>query len=417
MAARVDQATDAQLLRQLIDGQLPDGRGRYGPFGGCYAPETLMPALRRLASASSDILDQASFQARLSTELADWVGRPTPLTPARGLGASWGAEVWLKREDLAHTGAHKINNALGQALLAQEMGARRVVAETGAGQHGVATAAACARVGIPCSVYMGEIDIERQSPNVDRMRRLGAEVIAVTGGDRTLRAAIDEAFRDWVSDPEGTYYLLGSAVGPHPYPFLVQRLQAVIGHEARAQLLHRSGALADAVFACVGGGSNAIGLFHPLLGDEQTLLFGIEAGGEGAGLGQHSATLAHGKPGVLHGSYSMLLQDVNGQVQETHSVSAGLDYPGVGPEHALLASIGRVHYDTATDEEALDALAECCLLEGILPALETAHAFAGARRWAASNPGKRILIGLSGRGDKDMPTLTKVRPGGQHATA
>ncbi|MGD9340466.1 MAG: tryptophan synthase subunit beta [Chromatiales bacterium] len=417
MAAREDQATDAQLLRQLIDGQLPDGRGRYGPFGGCYAPETLMPALRRLASASSDILDQASFQARLSTELADWVGRPTPLTPARGLGASWGAEVWLKREDLAHTGAHKINNALGQALLAQEMGARRVVAETGAGQHGVATAAACARVGIPCSVYMGEIDIERQSPNVDRMRRLGAEVIAVTGGDRTLRAAIDEAFRDWVSDPEGTYYLLGSAVGPHPYPFLVQRLQAVIGNEARAQLLHRSGALADAVFACVGGGSNAIGLFHPLLGDEQTLLFGIEAGGEGAGLGQHSATLAHGKPGVLHGSYSMLLQDVNGQVQETHSVSAGLDYPGVGPEHALLASIGRVHYDTATDEEALDALAECCLLEGILPALETAHAFAGARRWAASNPGKRILIGLSGRGDKDMPTLTKVRPGGQHATA
>jgi tryptophan synthase beta chain len=417
MAAREDQATDAQLLRQLIDGQLPDGRGRYGPFGGCYAPETLMPALRRLASASSDILDQASFQARLSTELADWVGRPTPLTPARGLGASWGAEVWLKREDLAHTGAHKINNALGQALLAQEMGARRVVAETGAGQHGVATAAACARVGIPCSVYMGEIDIERQSPNVDRMRRLGAEVIAVTGGDRTLRAAIDEAFRDWVSDPEGTYYLLGSAVGPHPYPFLVQRLQAVIGHEARAQLLHRSGALADAVFACVGGGSNAIGLFHPLLGDEQTLLFGIEAGGEGAGLGQHSATLSHGKPGVLHGSYSMLLQDVNGQVQETHSVSAGLDYPGVGPEHALLASIGRVHYDTATDEEALDALAECCLLEGILPALETAHAFAGARRWAAANPGKRILIGLSGRGDKDMPTLTKVRPGGQHATA
>ena len=417
MAAREDQATDAQLLRQLIDGQLPDGRGRYGPFGGCYAPETLMPALRRLASASSDILDQASFQARLSSELADWVGRPTPLTPARGLGASWGAEVWLKREDLAHTGAHKINNALGQALLAQEMGARRVVAETGAGQHGVATAAACARVGIPCSVYMGEIDIERQSPNVDRMRRLGAEVIAVTGGDRTLRAAIDEAFRDWVSDPEGTYYLLGSAVGPHPYPFLVQRLQAVIGNEARAQLLHRSGALADAVFACVGGGSNAIGLFHPLLGDEQTLLFGIEAGGEGAGLGQHSATLAHGKPGVLHGSYSMLLQDVNGQVQETHSVSAGLDYPGVGPEHALLASIGRVHYDTATDEEALDALAECCLLEGILPALETAHAFAGARRWAASNPGKRILIGLSGRGDKDMPTLTKVRPGGQHATA
>jgi len=417
MAAREDQATNVQLLRQLIDGELPDGRGRYGPFGGCYAPETLMPALRRLASASSDILNRGSFQSRLSSELADWVGRPTPLTPARGLGASWGAEVWLKREDLAHTGAHKINNALGQALLAQEMGARRVVAETGAGQHGVATAAACARVGIPCSVYMGEIDIERQSPNVDRMRRLGATVIAVSGGDRTLRAAIDEAFRDWVSDPEGTYYLLGSAVGPHPYPYLVQRLQAVIGIEARAQLLERRGALADAVFACVGGGSNAIGLFHPLLGDDQTLLFGVEAGGEGSGLGQHSATLSHGTPGVLHGSYSMLLQDGNGQVQETHSVSAGLDYPGVGPEHALLATIGRVHYETATDEEALDALAECCLLEGILPALETAHAFAGARRWAADNPGKRILIGLSGRGDKDMPTLTKVRPGGQNATA
>jgi tryptophan synthase beta chain len=412
MAAREDQATNAQLLKQLIDGELPDGRGRYGPFGGCYAPETLMPALRRLAAASADILERDAFQARLSAELEDWVGRPTPLTPARGLAASWGAEVWLKREDLAHTGAHKINNALGQSLLALEMGASRVVAETGAGQHGVATAAACARVGIPCSVYMGEIDIERQSPNVERMLRLGAEVIPVTSGDRTLRAAIDEAFRDWVSDPEQTYYLLGSAVGPHPYPHLVQRLQAVIGIEARAQLLERSGALADAVFACVGGGSNAIGLFHPLLGDEQTLLFGIEAGGEGTGLGQHSATLSHGTPGVLHGSYSMLLQDRNGQIQETHSVSAGLDYPGVGPEHALLATIGRVHYQTASDAEALDALAECCRLEGILPALETAHAFAGARRWAAKNPGKRILIGLSGRGDKDMPTLTKVRPGG-----
>jgi tryptophan synthase beta chain len=417
MAAREDLATNAQLLQQLIDGELPDGRGRYGPFGGCYAPETLMPALGRLAAASSEILDRESFQSRLAAELADWVGRPTPLTPAPGLGASWGAEVWLKREDLAHTGAHKINNALGQALLAIEMGARRVVSETGAGQHGVATAAACARVSIPCVVDMGEIDIERQSPNVDRMRRLGAEVVAVTSGDRTLRAAIDEAFRDWVSDPENTYYLLGSAVGPHPYPYLVQRLQAVIGIEARAQLLERTGALADAAFACVGGGSNAIGLFHPLLGDEQTALYGVEAGGEGAGLGQHSATLSHGTPGVLHGSYSLLLQDGNGQIQETHSVSAGLDYPGVGPEHALLASIGRVNYETATDDEALDALAECCRLEGILPALETAHAFAGARRWSADNPGKRILIGLSGRGDKDMPTLTKVRPGGQHAGA
>lgn len=410
MQADISPELGTELLARLINEQLPDDKGRYGPFGGCYAPETLMPALSRLAGEVNRHLADADFMARLDRQLRTWVGRPTPLTPAPELGRRWGAEVWLKREDLAHTGAHKINNALGQALLAQEMGAGRVIAETGAGQHGVATAAACARVGIPCTVYMGAVDIERQAPNVDRMYQLGAEVVGVTSGDQTLRAAIDEAFRNWVADPEGSYYLLGSAVGPHPYPYLVQRLQSVIGREAREQILAETGALADVAVACVGGGSNAIGLFHPLLGDAETELLGIEAGGRGPELGQNSATLATGKPGVLHGTYSALLYDADGQIQETHSVSAGLDYPGVGPEHSLLKTIGRVNYESATDDEALDALQECCAAEGILPALESSHALAGARRWAQRNPGKRILIGLSGRGDKDMPTLSKHIP-------
>jgi len=400
-----EQEQMESLLQKLVDGRLPDEFGRYGVFGGRYVPETLVPALDRLQAGIRQHLDDAGFQAELRAQLHGWVGRPTALTAAPRLGKAWGAEVWLKREDLAHTGAHKINNSIGQALLAKRLGVKRVVAETGAGQHGVASAAACARVGLPCRVYMGEIDIERQAPNVDRMRRLGTEVFPVTTGDRTLRAAIDEAIRDWVSDPEHTYYLLGSAIGPHPYPLLVQRLQAVIGEEAREQILAAAGALPDVAVACVGGGSNAIGLFHPLLADRSIALLGIEAGGRGDALGDHSATLAKGRPGVLHGNYSMLLHDENGQVQETHSVSAGLDYPGVGPEHALLKTIGRVQYDVIGDQEALDALNECCRLEGILPALETAHALAGARRWARSNPGKRILIGLSGRGDKDMPTL------------
>jgi tryptophan synthase beta chain len=351
-------------------------------------------------------LPSADFQRRLRSELISWVGRPTALTFATTLSERWGAEVWLKREDLAHTGAHKINNAIGQALLAKALGAQRIVAETGAGQHGVASAAACARVGLPCTVYMGEIDVARQAPNVDRMRRLGAEVVPVTAGDRTLRAAIDEAIRNWVSDPVGTYYLLGSAVGPHPYPLLVRELQAVIGREARAQLFEAAG-MPDAAFACVGGGSNAIGLFHAFLGDRDVALFGVEAGGRGPALGEHSATLGGGRPGVLHGAYSMLLYDQHGQIQETHSISAGLDYPGVGPEHALLQAIGRVEYVTASDTEALAALEECCEAEGILPALESSHALAGAKRWAASNRGRRILIGLSGRGDKDMPILAQ----------
>lgn len=405
---QISKEESSALFARLLAGELPDARGRFGPFGGRYAPETLMPALERLERGVRRYLHDAGFTAELARELRDWVGRPTPLTPVRRLGERWGAEVWLKREDLAHTGAHKINNALGQALLARRLGAERVIAETGAGQHGVATAAACARVGIPCVVYMGAVDVKRQAPNVERMHQLGAKVIPVESGDRTLRAAIDEAFRDWVADPEGSYYLLGSAVGPHPYPYLVRELQSVIGREARAQFLERTGGLPHAAFACVGGGSNAIGLFHPFLADAAVTLIGIEAGGRGTGLGEHSATLGSGTPGVLHGSYSMLLQDADGQVQETHSVSAGLDYPGVGPEHALLKAIGRVEYRTASDEQALAALRECCAAEGILPALESAHALAGARDWVRDHPGHRILIGLSGRGDKDMPTLSQV---------
>jgi tryptophan synthase beta chain len=395
------------LLTALLDGRLPDKNGRFGPFGGRYVPETLMPAIERLTHGVENILPSAQFQAALERELKTWAGRPTALTSVPSLGKRWGAEVWLKREDLAHTGAHKINNGIGQALLAKALGAKRVVAETGAGQHGVASAAACARVGLPCTVYMGEIDVARQAPNVDRMRRFGATVVAVKSGDRTLRAAIDEAIRDWVSDPVGTYYLLGSAIGPHPYPYLVRQLQAVIGREARAQMLAETGGLPDAVFACVGGGSNAIGIFHGFLADRDVEIFGVEAGGRGPKLGDHSATLSYGKPGVLHGTHTMLLYDKHGQIQETHSISAGLDYPGVGPEHALLQAIGRVEYLTASDDETLAALEELTACEGILPALESSHALAGAKRWAATNSGKRVLIGLSGRGDKDMPILAK----------
>ena len=401
-------AEGASLLADLLAGRLPDERGRFGPYGGRFVPETLIPAHERLERGVRRWLVDPEFKAELESELRDWVGRPTALSPAPHLSRRWGAEVWLKREDLAHTGAHKINNAIGQALLARRLGARRIVAETGAGQHGVASAAACTRVGLPCTVYMGALDMERQAPNVGRMRLLGAKVVAVSSGDRTLRAAIDEALRDWVSDPSGTYYMLGSAVGAHPYPYLVRELQAVIGREARAQMLERAGCLPDALVACVGGGSNAIGLFHAFLGDAEVEILGIEAGGRGTQLGQNAATLGLGSPGVLHGSYSLLLQDRDGQIQETHSISAGLDYPGVGPEHALLLALGRVRYELASDQEALDAVRECAECEGILPALETAHALAGARRWAATHPGKRVLIGLSGRGDKDLATLLQT---------
>ncbi len=390
-------------------GAPPDANGRFGPFGGRFVPETLVAALTRLERHARAALADPAFRGELDEELRTWAGRPTPLTVARRLGAAWGAEVLLKREDLAHTGAHKINNAVGQALLARRLGARRVVAETGAGQHGVAAAAACARLGLPCTVYMGAVDVARQATNVERMARFGAEVLRVRSGDQTLRAAIDEALRAWVADPDGTYYLIGSVVGPHPYPWLVRELQAVIGVEARAQVLARGPRLPDAVVACVGGGSNAIGLFHAFLGDDAVALLGIEAGGRGAAPGDHAATLSRGSPGVLHGSHSLLLQDPDGQVLETHSISAGLDYPGVGPEHALLLAAGRAHYRTASDEDALDAAQECCALEGILPALESAHALAGARRWAEAHPGGTVLVGLSGRGDKDLGVLAAAR--------
>ena len=413
MTAALTADEAARLLAEELAGRLPDARGRFGPFGGRYVPETLVPALDRLQEGVGRFLHAADFQRELASELNGWAGRPTALTRANGLSREWGAEVWLKREDLAHTGAHKINNAIGQALLAKRLGARRIVAETGAGQHGVASAAACARLGLPCVVYMGAVDMERQAPNVGRMKLLGAQVVPVTSGDQTLRAAIDEALRDWVADPMGTYYLLGSAVGPHPYPYLVRELQSVIGREARAQMLAAAGRLPDVAIACVGGGSNAIGLFHPFLNDASVALLGVEAGGRGPGLGDNAATLAFGRPGVLQGSYTMLLQDPHGQIQETHSVSAGLDYSGVGPEHALLQATGRVRYEIASDDEALAAVDSCSRLEGILPALESAHALAGALRHAREYPGSRILIGLSGRGDKDLSTLQALLPAGR----
>ena len=397
-------------LDDLLAGELPDSRGRFGTYGGRFVPETLMPAVLRLELEAKRALGDPAFQAELEAELATWVGRPTPLTHAACLGEKWGVQVWLKREDLTHTGAHKINNAVGQALLARHLGANRVVAETGAGQHGVATAAACARLGLPCVVYMGEVDVARQAPNVQRMRRLGAQVVEVRSGDRTLRAAIDEALRDWVSDPTETFYLLGSAVGPHPYPWLVRELQTVIGREARAQMLEQTGALPDLAVACVGGGSNAIGLFHPFLADSTVRLLGIEAGGHSPDIGANAATVMHGRVGVLHGSRSLLLQDEHGQVRETHSISAGLDYPGVGPEHSFLHDIGRVEYESIDDEQALDSLDECSRAEGIIPALESAHALAGARRRAEQMPGASILIGLSGRGDKDLAILAERAP-------
>ncbi|MDQ2972444.1 MAG: tryptophan synthase subunit beta [Pseudomonadota bacterium] len=388
---------------------LPDGTGRYGAFGGRYVPETLVPALDRLQAGIQRYLHQAEFQAEFKHELKTWVGRPTALSPAPALSKRWGAQVYLKREDLAHTGAHKINNAVGQTLLAKRLGAKRIIAETGAGQHGVASAAAAARLGMPCTVYMGAVDVERQAPNVDRMKLLGATVVPVTGGDQTLRAAIDEALRDWVSDPDGTYYSLGSAVGPHPYPYLVRELQSVIGREARAQMLEATGKLPDVAVACVGGGSNAIGLFHPFLEDAAVQLLGVEAGGRGSGLGDNAASLTFGTPGVLQGSYTLILQDAFGQVRETHSVSAGLDYPGVGPEHAFLKDSARANYVGVTDDEALAAFHELARTEGILAALESSHAVAQAMKLARDLPADQlILCNLSGRGDKDVHTIAAL---------
>lgn len=397
--------TGANPIELLLEGG-PPPNGRFGPYGGRFAPETLTTILERLEQKTVELFANERFMSELAGELSDFVGRPTPLTRAAALGGAWGAEVYLKREDLCHTGAHKINNAIGQALIARELGVDRIVAETGAGQHGVATAAASARVGLPCTIFMGAIDARRQRPNLERMRLLGAEVILVENGDQTLRAAIDEAFRAWVADPDGTYYLLGSVVGPHPYPWLVRELQSVIGKEARAQVLAAAGGLPDVVVACVGGGSNAIGLFYQFISDNEVELLGVEAGGMGRPGDSHSATLVSGTTGVLHGAMSPLLQDEHGQILETHSIAPGLDYPGVGPEHGLLRDLGRAVYESVTDSEALDALNECGSLEGILPALESAHALAGARRWAAGHRGGRVLVGVSGRGDKDLQIIS-----------
>ena len=382
-------------------------RGRFGEYGGQYLPETLMPAVQELEAAWNAARRDAAFRAELDGLLRDYVGRPTPLTEAANLARAVGlGRVFLKREDLAHTGAHKINNAIGQALLARRMGRRRVVAETGAGQHGVAAATACALLGLECVVYMGTEDMRRQEPNVFRMRLLGADVRPVDAGSRTLKDAVNEAIRDWVTNVRGTYYLLGSAIGPHPYPTIVRELQSVIGKEARRQLLERTGRLPDVVVACVGGGSNAIGMFAAFLDDAQVALRGVEAGGTGLASGRHAASLSAGRVGVLHGARTYILQDDDGQVRTTHSISAGLDYPGVGPEHAYLRETGRVRYLARTDDEAIEGFRLLCRTEGIIPALEPAHAIAELPAIAREHgPDAIAAVCLSGRGDKDLDTL------------
>ena len=377
--------------------------GRYGEFGGQYLPETLMPAVGELERAWLDARADATFQDELARLLRDWVGRPTPLTDASRLADAVGlARVLLKREDLAHTGAHKINSAVGQALLAKRMGKQRIVAETGAGQHGVASAAACALLGLECVVYMGTVDAKRQHANVFRMKLLGAEVREVDSGSRTLKDAVNEAIRDWVTNVRTTYYLLGSAIGPHPYPAMVRDFQSVIGREAKDQSRSLLGRLPDVVIACVGGGSNAIGIFSAFIDEADVTLVGVEAGGEGIPTGRHAASIVAGEIGVLHGSRTLVLQDENGQIRETHSVSAGLDYPGVGPEHAALAGTGRVRYVARTDREALDAFALLSRSEGIIPALEPAHAIAELPAIARDGRDQIVLVCLSGRGDKDL---------------
>jgi tryptophan synthase beta chain len=389
---------------------LPDERGRFGPYGGQYVPETLMAALGELEREYAVSQADASFRDELRALLRDYVGRPTPLYFARHLSERLGGvKIYLKREDLTHTGAHKINNAVGQALLAKRMGKPRVVAETGAGQHGVAAATVCAMLGLECVVYMGEEDIRRQALNVFRMKLLGAEVRPVASGSRTLKDAINEAIRDWVTNVETTHYLLGSVVGPHPYPMMVRDFQSVIGREAKAQILQVEGRLPDYAVACVGGGSNAMGLFHPFYADESVRLVGVEAAGDGVASGRHAATITAGRPGVLHGSMSYVLQDVAGQVQEAHSISAGLDYPGIGPEHAFYRDSGRAEYVNVTDSEALQGLTLLCETEGIIPALEPAHAVFHVARLAESlSPEQVILVCLSGRGDKDMEVVAKA---------
>jgi tryptophan synthase beta chain len=386
---------------------------RFGVYGGAFVPETLVPVLEELEQAYLASQGDDSFQNEFESLLKQYVGRPSLLYHAKRLSSHLGgAQIYLKREDLNHTGAHKINNTLGQILLAKRMGKNRVIAETGAGQHGVATATACALFGLECVVYMGEEDIRRQHLNVLRMKMLGAEVRSVTTGSRTLKDAINEALRDWVTNVEDTFYCFGTAAGPHPYPTIVRDFQTVIGKETRAQCLGEAGQLPDVLIACVGGGSNAIGFFHPFISDESVQLVGVEAGGKGPALGEHAATLSLGRPGVLHGAYSYLLQNEDGQVLETHSISAGLDYPGVGPEHSFLKDIGRAQYVSVTDQETLQANELLCRTEGILPALESSHAVAYAAKIAPRLSAHQIIIvNLSGRGDKDVETLAQYVTG------
>ncbi len=391
--------------------------GHFGPYGGRYVPETLVAALDELTEAVAEIVPGEPFQRELAGLLAEYAGRPTALYRAGRTSAEVGANVYLKREDLAHTGAHKINNVLGQVLLARHMGKQRVIAETGAGQHGVATATACALFGIACDVFMGEEDVARQALNVFKMELLGARVHPVTSGSRTLKDAINEAMRDWVTNVRTTYYCIGSVMGPHPYPTLVRDLQRIIGVEARAQLLEREGRLPDLLVACVGGGSNAMGLFHPFLDDAGVQMVGVEPGGEGLHTSRHGATLCTGVPGVFHGQRTVVLSDDDGQICPAHSVSAGLDYPGVGPEHAWLRDSGRARYESVTDAEALDAFQWLSRTEGIIPALESAHAVAYVRRLAGTlAPETLVLVNLSGRGDKDAPQVREMLKGGEGAT-
>ncbi len=393
-----------------VSEQFPDGSGHFGIYGGSFIAETLMDPVRELQEAYQRYRLDNEFIAEFEWELKNFVGRPNPLYHAKRWSEEHGgAQVYLKREDLNHTGAHKINNTVGQSLLARRMGKKRIIAETGAGQHGVATATVCARWGMECIVYMGAEDIQRQAPNVFRMKLLGAKVVPVTSGSRTLKDALNEAMRDWVGNVDDTFYIIGTAAGPHPYPTMVRDFNSVIGKEIKAQSVEHTGRLPDAVIACVGGGSNAIGAFHPFLDDEEVALYGIEAGGHGIETGKHAAPLTAGKPGVLHGNRTYLMEDNAGQIIETHSVSAGLDYPGVGPEHSWLKDIGRVQYDAATDDEALEATHKLCRLEGIIPALESSHALAYAIKLAPTmRTDQNIVVNLSGRGDKDINTLATL---------
>jgi len=391
--------------------QWPDARGHYGAYGGRFVSETLSFALDDLSRTYESLKDDPDFQAEFDHDLAHYVGRPSPLYHARRWSAQLGgAQIWLKREDLNHTGAHKVNNTIGQALLAKKSGKPRVIAETGAGQHGVATATVAARLGLRCDVYMGEADTERQKLNVYRMRLLGANVIPVTSGTRTLKDAMNEALRDWVTNVDDTFYIIGTVAGPHPYPQLVRDFNAVVGREARRQSLEQFGKLPDALIACVGGGSNAMGLFYPFVEDDGVEMYGVEAGGDGVETGRHAAPLASGAPrGVLHGNRTYLMSDEGGQVSDTHSISAGLDYPGVGPEHALWKDVGRVNYVAANDDAVLEAFRELTHVEGIMPALESAHALAHAKVLAPTlSPDQNIVVNLSGRGDKDILTVAKI---------